>query len=241
MTKKLDKLRRIAKNRMYHSRDPIHDIHHVGRVVQHVKMLSGECGLSVEQTQALILAAWWHDVSRTLNKRPSFVIMPFFDDIISALLLWRETLRCGLFGSIAGMSTRVILCKSMGTGRLFAQLCIRKRNRIMIDILHDADMLDVLNIERNKQVHVLADSSRLYVFGYRMCIWWFLSHESLSVKTREATKYLLIMLEEFIVWIEQADIQAWHVQHFGIQWVKTQTKHASHMMEQLTLVYEGGV
>ncbi|MEK7083863.1 MAG: hypothetical protein AAB932_01370, partial [Patescibacteria group bacterium] len=51
-----------AKQRMNACRDPLHAYDHVERVVQNVKLLSHEYRLNQQQRQALILAAWWHDV-----------------------------------------------------------------------------------------------------------------------------------------------------------------------------------
>ena len=218
MHEKIQKLTHLAQKRMKHSSDPVHDIHHVRRVVTHVQTLSKECGLNQKQTDALILAAWWHDVSRTITRRPSIVLMPFVDDLISALMLWYATIRCGLFGSIAGMATRMIFCKSFGAGRVLTRVLMLRKNRIMVDILQDADVLDLLHTERNQRLHELAESSFLYKHGYKLAIWWFLKAERISVKTEQAKKYLLKIVEEFIAWIERKEVFLWHVAHYGKEW-----------------------
>lgn len=227
----------IARYKMSLSRDPIHDVSHVKRVVRLVRVLAAECDLSKSQTDALVLAAWWHDVSRTLTKRPSIVIMPFFDDIISALMLWRETVRQGVFGDVVGTATRMIACKSLGTGKILTKLLLNKKNRIMVDILFDADMLDAINIARTKSIHLLAENSRSYQFGYKLSIWWFLSRERLYVKTDEAQKYLLLVLDEFLAWMKEQDIYDWHVKYFGKKWVLKQFEKSELFMEDLSHAY----
>jgi hypothetical protein len=233
-SEKIAHLTRQAQARMKDSRDPIHDLDHVTRVVAHVHTLSRELKLNSEQVQALELAAWWHDVSRTITRGTSIVIMPFIDDILSALMLWFATIRLGLFGSVAGMATRMIVCKSIGTGRIFTRLLMRKKNRGMIDILHDADMLDVLSIERQKHVHRLADSSWVYRQGYRLSIWWFLQAQSLRVKTNAAKKYLVQMVRSFIVWVKRKEVYFWHVERYGIAWVKKYVRIGEKLLQDLS-------
>lgn len=205
---------------MHYSTDPAHDIDHVRRVVRHVKILARQKGLSAKDREALVLAAWWHDVSRTTTKRPSFIVMPLIDDMLSALLLWRETIRCGFFGSTVGISTRIILCKSFGTGRLFTQLLLRKKDRIMLDILKDADMLDLLNTNRMERLMSITEGSRVYQFGYKTMIWWFLQGEQLYMKTYEARQYVEKLIREFLAWIRTPDVFAWHIEQFGRDWIE---------------------
>lgn len=217
---KFKKLIKQAKERMRHSNDPIHDLAHVRRVVAHVKTLSRKAGMTEKQTQALELAAWWHDVSRTLTRHPSIVFMPIIDDILSALMLWHATIRCGMFGPVVGMATRMIACKNMGTHHLFVRLFIRKRNRIMVDLLEDADVLDVIDISRTKKLLALAESGKSYLLGYQIAAWWYFKKKNLQVKTAEAKEHLIELLEHFIEWIRQEDVRLWHELHFGKAWVK---------------------
>lgn len=217
-------LTKKAQQIMTASTDPIHDIHHVTRVVRYADALSRDLHLNETQTQALLLAAWWHDASRTLTKRPSMVLMPLVDDMLSAYMLWRESIRCRMFGPVIGMATRMILCKSMGTGKIFSRIFMRKQNRIMIDALKDADMLDTLSIERTQQIYQLVDSSRVYFLGYKISIWWFLSSQKLTLKTKEAKKYLIQLLKAFVEWIQKPHVFEWHVARFGKQWTYLQIK-----------------
>ena len=85
----------IARTRMMCSRDPIHDVRHIERVMKHAEHLSRECHRSAAEEQALILAASWHDVARIITKKTSFIWMPFVDDMISAVMLWWQTLQHG--------------------------------------------------------------------------------------------------------------------------------------------------
>jgi hypothetical protein len=129
-----------------------------------------------------------------------------------------------MFGPVIGMATRMILCKSMGTGKIFSRIFMRKKNRIMIDALKDADMLDTLSIERTQQIYQLVDSSRVYFLGYKISIWWFLSSQKLTLKTKEAKKYLIQLLKAFVEWIQKPHVFEWHVARFGKQWTYLQIK-----------------
>lgn len=209
-----------AKNMMERSTDPIHDVRHAERVVQNVKRLSEDLKLNQEQRHALILAAWWHDVSRTFTKKPSLVWMPLLDDLLSAFTLWIETIRHGMFGSVVGMATRLIFCKSLGTGAILTHVLLQKKNRILLDVLKDADTLDMLHIERVEQVCSLVDRSSLYHLGYRVHCWWFLTSHQLEMRTTAAKKYFIVMMREFLTWLKKHHVYTWHVQHYGYMWVQ---------------------
>ena len=241
MNNKNQHLIAIAKRYMSQSSDPIHDIEHVRRVVTSTSTIAKQLHLNSEQTEALVLAAWWHDVARSVTKKPSIIVMPFIDDLISAILLWKETIRCGLFGSVAGMATRIIFCKSFGTGKILTKILMRKKNRIMVDILHDADLLDVIHIERTKRLFSLAESSVVYSFGYKLAIWWFLSITKMKMKTSAAQKELLEMLKEFKSWMESYSIREWHIHKYGKAWFETKMRHTELFIYRLEsqLLYLG--
>lgn len=222
----------VALERMRNSHDPMHDIEHTKRVVKHVRQIASTMNLNKDQYEALILAAWWHDVSRTLTKNPSFVWMPMIDDTLSALMLWRETIRYGLFGSVAGMATRLIVCKSFGTGAILSRILMRKKNRVMIHILIDADMLDTLTIERIKHMQPLVESSRLYRTGYRILIRWFIRH--MHARTQAAQATFSVQFQTFIAWAQEESTVEWHRQQFGATWVEKRLIKGEGILERLT-------
>lgn len=208
-----------AKTIMKRTHDPVHDLDHSRRVAQYASTLAHDMKLSPDQHDALVIAAWWHDASRTLTKKPSIVWMACIDDMLSALMLWREVLRYGLFGSPAGMAARLILCKSLGTGALLTKIFIRRRNRILVDVIKDADMLDILTTERLAKIIPLVESSRMYHLSYRTMLRWLMSRTSyLKMKTAAARKYAIRLLRALIEWVQQEVIFAWHVTEFGEQW-----------------------
>ena len=71
MNLRVEQLINIAKRKMKHSNDPVHDLDHVTRVVKRVKEFIADMDLSHDEKQAVILAAWWHDVARSITKNPS--------------------------------------------------------------------------------------------------------------------------------------------------------------------------
>lgn len=226
------KLVSIAKDKMRKSCDPVHDFAHVQRVAKRVSQYAKTENLTKQQTDALILAAWWHDVGRTSIKRPSIMIMAFFDDLISAVMLWRTTIRLNIFGNVVGMATRIIFCNSTSVGKPLTRILLQKKNRILADMLSDADTLDVLDINRIKTIHVLANSSFIYSFGYKMSIWFYLTNKTLTAKTNRAKKELLAMLKTFVLWIRQHDIYQWHVKQFGRHWIDKRLAEAETLIVQ---------
>ncbi len=230
---KVQRLVETAKIIMRKTRDPIHDVGHAERVAQHVEMLGRQFNMSQPQRDALILAAWWHDASRVITSRPSFIIMPLFDDFLSACILWFATIRYGLFGSVAGMSTRLIFCKSLGTGKILTRLLLRKKNRILLDILSDADALDALHVERIKKMLPYIQSSRVYHLGYKVMTWWMLSSQHLQLKTRAARTYLEKMIKEFLTWLHELPVYQWFVEEFGQLWLKKNILRAQQFLRQL--------
>ena len=220
MLEKLQKLTDIAKRKMKNSYDPVHDLGHVERVAKYAERLGKDHNLEDNQIEALILASYWHDVSRTITKKPSIILMPLVDDMLSAIMLWLYSLRFGLIGNVAGMASRTILCKSLGTGALFTRIFMRRKNRIMIDILKDADMLDVLNQERIKKLMTLAEKSRLYKLGYKTAVSWFLKNSHLHMRTKAARIYVEQIMINFWEWLKEKTVYKWHIDKFGEKWVK---------------------
>ncbi|KKW42599.1 MAG: hypothetical protein UY92_C0005G0021 [Candidatus Magasanikbacteria bacterium GW2011_GWA2_56_11] len=203
---------------MRSSRDPVHDIRHAERVADFAEKIGRELNLDRKRLQALILAAWWHDVGRTVTRKPSLIFMVFLDDLISALMLWRETIRIGLFGSVTGMATRLIFCHSVGTGTFLTRLLLRPKTRLLLDALMDADKLDMLSTERLDKLLGLASRSTIYHFGYRILSWYNFSTVYFDVKTAAARRHLEKILVEFVTWLYSPEIKAWHIEQFGIVW-----------------------
>ncbi len=232
---KMTTLIRIAKNRMMHSRDAVHALDHVERVVCFAKRIGSEMNLSEQEMQVVVLAAWWHDVSRVMNKKTSLLWMPLLDDLLSAFLLWIEMVRCGLFGGIVGMATRIIFCKSIGTGAVFTRIFLRKRTRILLNIVKDADTLDTFDPHRTELVFSLVDSSWVYQQGYKVAIWWFLTTRYLDMKTTAAKRVLQELLSDFIVWLKQGSILSWHIQHYGEVWAHKNLFRAEALLQRVSL------
>jgi hypothetical protein len=240
MNNTIEQLIQEAKHRMIQSTDPAHDIAHASQVAFFARKLAEDSGLNIDQCQAVVLAAWWHDVARTITKNPSFVWMPFLDDIISAFMLWFATIRHGLFGSIAGVATRLIFCKSMGTGAVLTRLLVRKKNRIMINIIKDADNLEVLNYERLMKLMPLVEKSKKYQLGYKTMLHFFVYSKQLQMKTQVARTYVIKMLRAFLDWMNQAKIFAWHAILFGESWCKDMLARGEKLLKKIERRYVAG-
>lgn len=203
-----------AKKRMAHSGDPYHDLQHVERVVNHAVTIGQQYALSETQMEALELAAWWHDMGRTVINKPSFIVMTLLDDLISAVMLWRETIRYRLFGQVAGLSTRLIFSKSITVG-FVGKLFVGRKNQILIDILNDADKLDIINGERTRELFPIIEDSRMYNSGYRVATWWLFALGEIKLATDVGHDVLKELLEVFIIWLKEQDTYQWHVDHFS--------------------------
>lgn len=218
MNTKIQQLIAQAREYMARSTDPVHDLCHAERVVQYIEEMSDELHLNEAERTAVVLAGWWHDVARSLTKRPSVFWMLFVDDLISALMLWRNTIRYGLFGSVAGMSTRLIFCKSLGTGKLLTRFLLRRRTRVLLDVLKDADTLDVLHVERIKTAWRLVEKSYLYTLGYRFLVWHNFTTRLFHMRTNTAQKRMLQMFQKIHRLINLPQVQTWHIEQFGYAW-----------------------
>ena len=235
MDSRVDKLINIAKRRMKWSKDPIHDLDHVTRVVKRVKEFTFGMDLSIEEKHAIILAAWWHDVSRTIMKKPSMVWMSIIDDTVSALMLWAKSISCGLFGKTVGLSTRIVVCKSFGTGAFLTRFLLKKKHRILVDLLDDADSLDMLSRERISRLLPFIEDSRLYRLSYRFVISWCLRGHEFKLRTEQAKQVFIELIRKFITWIKQKEIFDWHVKQFGEKWLMRALGDANQFLNSIIM------
>src|SRR3989338_1444371 len=232
-TEKIDLLIEEAKQKMRRCLDPAHDLNHAARVARFAAQLAADTSIPPDQKTALILAAWWHDVSRTLTKNPSLIWMPFFDDLLSAFMLWLSAIRHGLFGSAAGMATRLIMCKSLGTGAVLTQLLVRHRHRLLIDLLKDADTLDVVNFERLQKLMPFVESYRRYYWAYKTLVRWFVSTHYLHMKTQAARVYVIKLLRAFLAWVKDGATYIWHLTQFGEKWCARMFRRAENLLQRI--------
>ena len=230
---RIDNLIHLAKDHMRRSHDPAHGLDHAARVAAVLERFAADLHLSEDERMALILAGWWHDVSRTITKRPSIILMLFIDDALSALMLWRATIRYRVFGTVAGMSTRLIFCKSLGTGRLFTRLFLRKKTRVLLNILKDADTLDVMNVPRIQLVCKLVETSSIYAFGYRVLAWYNFKTNLFKMNTEMGQRYLQEFTADLAAWIMKPEVWQWHLKHFGHVWVEQTFMNINYRLEYI--------
>jgi hypothetical protein len=233
LSSKIQKLIQKAQEYMSISHDPVHDLDHVKRVVNHAEQLSKDIKLSKKQKDIVVLASWWHDAGRVITKRPSFILMPFFDDILSAFMLLWEMIKTRNFGDIANITFRLILCKSMGTGALLTKILLRKKHRILLDIIHDADNLDLIHIDRMKKIYTLVDDSYIYSMGYKILTNWCLKSKHMYMKTKEARIYLEKIIIQFLEWIKQTSVMLWHTERYGKKWVKKSIEQSEQLLNNI--------
>ncbi len=225
-----------AKVRLHNSTDLLHDDGHAARVAGYARGIAIQMGLDdALHIEALEISAWWHDVSRTITKKPSFVLMPFIDDTLSAIMLTITIFKRRACTRSSFLAVRLIISKSAATGHIFSRVFLTKKMRSLLDILRDADTVDTLASERTDVIHSMIGSSRLYERGYKTMIWWFSSTAFFEVKTHAAKEYLMQVLEEFLEWIHLEHIRHWHVDRYGKEWLDDTLKKLSIIMNNLQL------
>lgn len=225
-----------ARELMRLSQDPVHDLSHVERVVANVKRIAKPFNLSTSELEALELAAWWHDVARILTRQPSFVWMTCIDDILSALMLFIHTIRYGFWKYSGGVATRMIFSKNLGAGAIFTKLLIRKKERILLNILKDADMLDILNIERLTRVCELSRTSKKYYWGLK-CMTFLNTRSSIAkMRTSIANEYLLETIQNVVKWIEIEQSNTTNKDAFGEKWMKLSSQRFTRLHQKLSQV-----
>lgn len=219
MEQKTHLLINTAKQKMAASRDLMHNLGHAKRVVNFTEQICREFSLTEKQRQALVLAAWWHDVGRAAKRKPSYIWINFFDDMISACCLLSRAIRSGLYNRTVGLAVRVIVCKNLATSALLTKILLYKKDRLLVNIIKDADYLDLLSPERSMTAHKIIENSRRYRLAYRFLNWWFFVGKRLKFKTKTAQQILKKLLEQFISWVKSAEIFNWHVKYFGYEWL----------------------
>lgn len=224
---------REAKRLMTTSRDETHDLAHAGRVVAYTEAISKQISLTSTEQDALVLAAWWHDVARTITKKPSIVWMACIDDTVSAIMLAYAKHKQTRPLPAATLAMKLIICKSLGTGGFFTKLLLPPRQRHLVNIIKDADLLDVLHQTRVTKAMELAEQSRIYRLAYKRAVRWFLIDTKLSVQTKEALRYLETILQTFLHWLEDATIYLWHVEQFGKAWAEEMLKRGYELLKKI--------
>ena len=234
--KKIATLIEEARVRLHVSNDPLHDDGHAERVAMYAESIAAQMGIQDERyIEALTLSAWWHDVSRTITKKPSFVLMPFIDDTLSSIMLCITMIKKRAVTRSAILALRLVLSKSAATGKIFSRVCLTKKMRTLLDILEDADIVDTLAPERTQVIHSLVGSSRMYEQGYKVMTWWFASTAFLEVKTYAAKEHLLEVLTELVTWLKQQHIWDWHVERYGKEWFELMMTRLDGIMQRLEL------
>lgn len=209
-----------AESMLMGSHDPLHDHRHAARVAEYAVAIAKDLHITKpSHIDALMLSAWWHDISRVMTKKPSFVLMPFVDDTLSAIILAWRALTTGRWNRTVWLASRLILAKSIGTGKVFSRIFLTKRIQLLLDILQDADTIDTLASERTHDIRELVESSRSYYYAYRVMVWWFVSTAFFELKTQAAKEQLMNVLQEFVTWIHEEKIMLWHLELYGQEWI----------------------
>ncbi len=227
-----------ARELMKLSKDPIHDLSHVERVVENVKKIAPSLNLTKEETDAIELAAWWHDVARVLTKQPSFVWMACIDDALSALMLCLHSIRYRFWRQSGGIATKLILSKTFATGAVFTKILLSKKERIMMHVLRDADQLDVMNVERLARVCELSKTSKKYFWGLQCLIFYNTRESALQMKTSIANAYLAESVERIYEWICEHRNEPSYVNFFGHEWIDNAIQKFAKLRQKLSPVKE---
>ncbi|HOX61218.1 MAG TPA: HD domain-containing protein [Candidatus Magasanikbacteria bacterium] len=217
---KTQKLINVGLKLMEKTHDPLHNRNHVERVISTTQTIAHKQNLSDHDTQALALAAAWHDVARIITRRPSMFIMLALDDLFSAFMLtWYGIINFS-FRYEVRIAIWLLLAKSAITGRIIKLTMLRRRYRTLLQILKDADVIDVIHPERTSIAFDMAQNSRYYRTGYRMLIRWTLRTRPISTYTMEARDNLFQNLQIMRDWVMSPPITKLHTMMFGPEWAE---------------------
>lgn len=222
-----------AKRIMKQSADPIHDLAHVKRVVRLAKHMGASHNLSKEDMDTLVLCAWWHDTGRTAHSGASFVFMVMIDDIISSCLLWYRAFRMGIRHKVIRNACNILFAKGFTSHTVIQETFLSKNNRLLYNILADADMIDMISVERIDKIRPLIDEKKHFSRGYKMALWWFLHARKFPCRTSAAYPVLRQSLHEFIEWASSGDIKSWHANLLTEQRVEKYTQKAKAYLASL--------
>jgi len=224
----------LAIHKMKNSHDPIHDFCHVQRVVNYTKKIVPSHNLSDANENILYLATWWHDVGRTITSNPSLIFMTMFDDIISAILLLYFAIKYNKINKITIQAIIVLLSKSYLLKPLF-KIILSKNKKIILNILEDADNLDMLTISRTEQIRIIVNTYPAYAIGYKYAIHWFLHIQKIKMQTLAAKKIVIELIHQFIKWLQQPEIFKWHQNIFSTKWINNNITLAKKIHKKIIL------
>lgn len=233
-----NKLIWLAAKKMKHSRDPIHDFSHVKRVVNYSKLIAKTHNLSPTGNNILLLSAWWHDVGRTITSKSSLLFMSMFDDIFSAIMLFYFAFKHKQLNKVTINATIILLSKSLLLKWFSHFLLSKQEKKIILQILEDADSLDMLNINRTEQIRKIVNNYPAYALGYKHAINWLLTINKIKMQTTEAKKILINLLQNFIDWILQPEIFEWHQKIFKKNWIDKKINSAKKILNKNILEVE---
>lgn len=233
MQKRIKQLIEIGQERMERSTDAYHGMDHAKRVVENAKTIAHSLHLTSAQRQAVILAGWWHDTGRTLTKKPSVIWMRCIDDMLSAFLLWKESIKVKEFSQIVSLAIRIILCSNIGTGKFLIRILLRKKDRILLSILKDSDTLDTICTARLNYLCEFARQSKTNQLKYQFAIWWFLHSKEFQFRTEKAWENFEMAMQEFLVWVREINNFEWHKQTFGLEWIENSIASGEKILEKI--------
>lgn len=218
------------------SADSLHDLEHTQRVVAYVKIFAQKNKLTENENEALVLAAWWHDASRTLTKKTSLLLMSFFDDILSAGMLLIFAMKNGGVKKDIWKAAKLIICKSLGSGTFFSRILIKtETEKKMLNMLIDADLLDIFRVERIQKIVDLIELSSRYEMSYKILVAFCIARKKIHLKTKEAIAFLEQLIKKIIAWAEEPGVNEWHIEKFGNRWVKKMQENLYKLLDEVTL------
>jgi hypothetical protein len=138
------RLAQAALQRMAESKDPYHDLHHIGRMLKDLRGLSKAKIENLEvHPEIMVLSILWHDTwkaQRIANNVLDLIHHQLMDGLGSAALFATESKLAGLTDQIRQAVTYSI--------RKHAQFQFRPVVGLEAQLLRDLDDLDLLSIER---------------------------------------------------------------------------------------------
>jgi len=133
------------------------------------------------------------------------------------------------------MASKLILCKSVGIGKVLTKIFLKKKTRILLDILQDADNLEMLHTNRLKKVLEMIKHSKMTLTAYKFLSWYTIRLKSIELKTKKAKQLFEKIIRQMIDWLRQPEILKWHLEKFGHKWIKKMEQKIEGLLHHITL------
>ena len=104
-----------------------------------------------------------------------------------------------------------------------------------MDILQDADELEMLDTNRLKKMLKMIKNSKMPLAAYKFLSWYTVRLKSIKLKTKKAKQLFEKIIKQLIEWLREPEIIRWHMEKFGIKWLEKMERKIETLLDHITL------